>query len=137
EPVSNVDLAPTILELAGAEPALPQDGRSLLPLVARPRLDHGREIYLETNLYRGVRTPRYVWVEHRRGRDAGARELYDLLRDPFELRNVVRVPRYRDERRALRRRVRELRRCVGAECHTRPRLRLRSAALVVAKARRG
>jgi hypothetical protein len=124
EPVSNVSLAPTILDLANAEAGIPLDERSLLPLLAEPNRDRGREILLDTFRYRGVRTPRFVYVKHIRGVDAGARELYDLAHDPSQLQNLIHNARYRDERRALRKRVRTLKGCRGEECRTRPRLRL-------------
>jgi N-acetylglucosamine-6-sulfatase len=46
--VSNVDLAPTILDMADAAPGLTQDGRSLLPYAADPTLRSTRPVLLET-----------------------------------------------------------------------------------------
>ncbi len=45
--VSNADLAPTLLEAAGAAPALPQDGRSLFGLLRDRDLRWGRELLIE------------------------------------------------------------------------------------------
>jgi arylsulfatase A-like enzyme len=45
--VSNVDLASTIAQMAGATPLLPQDGRSLLPFAEQPSLRTFRPILLE------------------------------------------------------------------------------------------
>jgi N-acetylglucosamine-6-sulfatase len=44
---SDVDLASTIAEMAGAQPKLPQDGRSLLPFAVTPGLDSSRGLLLE------------------------------------------------------------------------------------------
>ena len=122
--VANVDLAPTILELARANARLPQDGRSLLPLVRRPGAESGRELVIESNRYKAVRTWRYIYAEYRRGPDVGARELYDLRRDPYQLQSLHRDPRYAAVRRALAKRLRKLDGCAGAECRTAPRVEL-------------
>ena len=47
ELVSNVDLASTIAQIAGASPMLAQDGRSLLPYAEQPSLRTARPILLE------------------------------------------------------------------------------------------
>ena len=47
--VANVDLAPTILDAAGARARLPEDGRSLLALSRRPHSESGRELAIEGN----------------------------------------------------------------------------------------
>jgi N-acetylglucosamine-6-sulfatase len=90
-PVANVDLAPTILDAAGAsEPSSerrPVDGRSLLPLVTGDR-DPDRAVLIEGRddaaprgpsgafeslSYDGVRTSRYLYVEwHRAVRSSSA-----------------------------------------------------------------
>ena len=122
ELVANIDLAPTILDYADAQAGVPQDGRSLLPIAAGPERLRGREILIDTNTYKAIRTPRYVYVEHFARADSGERELYDLRRDPFQLASKHDVDRYDDVRRALADRLDRLRRCDGAEC--RPRVRL-------------
>ena len=83
--VTNADLAPTILEAAGAVPAgrVP-DGRSLFPLLRDRGLAWGRELLVEgapgfqAVAYAALRNDRFVYAEH----DNGERELYDLRRDP-------------------------------------------------------
>jgi N-acetylglucosamine-6-sulfatase len=114
--VWNGDLAPTILALAGTRPAFPLDGRSLF---APP--DPHRAILLEGPAaprtiglprFSGLRTRRYKYVEHL----WGARELYDLRRDPYELTNLARLPRMAGVKAQLSRRLSRLRSCAGASC---------------------
>jgi hypothetical protein len=60
----------------------------------------------------GVRTGRYLYVEHA----SRERELYDLRADPRELDNLVRRPRLRPVVRRLAHELDVLRNCDGAEC---------------------
>jgi arylsulfatase A-like enzyme len=114
EPVSNVDLAPTILDLAGAKPCRSGgrcrvlDGRSLTGLIRGDASWPGdRAIVVEFDAgerarrakvcrYQGVRVGERVYVRHTAAADpvTGAchpideREHYDLERDPFQLQNL-------------------------------------------------
>ncbi len=113
--VLNIDLAPTIARLAGVRPRLREDGRSLLPLLLGRRPRWRRDFLVEylgqSQLHRDGSPPfaavhgrRYLYVEYLNG----WRELYDLLRDPYELVNRARDPAYAGIRRRLRRRLRIL-----------------------------
>jgi choline-sulfatase len=94
-PVRSIDLAPTLLELAGA-PALPgAQGLSLVPLWAGGSVAP-RPVYAETympQLYmnwaplRTLADARYKLI------DAPRPELYDLERDPAELVNLYEARR--------------------------------------------
>jgi N-acetylglucosamine-6-sulfatase len=84
EPVANIDLAPTILELAKAKPCRGKgrcrvmDGRSLIPLVTGGSWPSQRVLGIEfdvneqrarrgsTCAFDGVRTPIDMYVEHKR-----------------------------------------------------------------------
>ena len=116
--VANIDLAPTILDLAGATPLRVMDGRSLVPDLATERSGPPRQILLESGTphapVRGVRTDRYVYVEH----PTGERELYDLDADPDELENRADDPAMADVRADLARRLDELRTCAGRSCRS-------------------
>ena len=128
--VSNVDLAPTILEAAGALPGRLQDGVSLLPVLRDRTLELGREVVIENGnganripRYRGIRNERFLYVRHE---TTGEYELYDLWKDPYELRNLDESERYDRVRRLLARRLRILDDCAGRTCLAgRPRVSLR------------
>jgi N-acetylglucosamine-6-sulfatase len=88
--VANIDLAPTIAAAAGV-PLPGVDGRSLLPLLEGPSDGWRHALLIEhmrgTNpipTYCAVRTSRYLYAVY----DTGERELYDLARDPYQLRNL-------------------------------------------------
>jgi arylsulfatase A-like enzyme len=117
---SNVDLAPTILEAAGATAGLPQDGRSLFPLIHDPTLEWGRELLLDAGTYQGVRTDRYVYAEH----SSGEKELYDLQTDPYETRNLWHAPGAQSIWNAMAGQLDRLRHCSGPLCQSGPRLKL-------------
>ena len=97
--VSNADLAPTLLEAAGAAPALPQDGRSLFGLLRDRDLRWGRELLIEgpsgfqAVAFSALRNERFLYAEH----DSGERELYDLRRDPHQLVSLHLDPLYSDD----------------------------------------
>ena len=136
ELAANVDLAPTLVDIAGARAGLNMDGRSLLPFARRPGRRSNRPILHETggsryvnrrgqdegtNLatslrrvmtYRAVRTRSWLYVRYR----DGARELYDMRRDPGQLQSRHADRRYQPTRRALHRLLRRLARCEGAQC---------------------
>jgi N-acetylglucosamine-6-sulfatase len=126
--VGNVDVPATILDATGVSPWRVLDGRSLVDLVADPGEEWGRDILIENGrgannvpAYRGIRTYRFLYVEHR---TTGEFELYDLFEDPFELKSRDGQDRYHRVQRELHQRLRRLDRCSGASCSPRPGLRL-------------
>jgi arylsulfatase A-like enzyme len=84
-PVSNLDLLPTLLGLAGV-PSPDAGGADLLrePAPADPILVESSDRYPEK--FHGARTPRWKYL--RRESD-GREELYDLTADPAETRNLA------------------------------------------------
>ena len=118
----------TILDAADVTANRVLDGRSLLELLADPGAEWGRDILIENGngangipTYRGIRTYRFVYVEHR---TTGEYELYDLEKDPHQLRSVDGHETYAKVQRDLKSRLRELVSCVGFDCHARPHLTL-------------
>ncbi len=119
QPVANIDITSTLLELAGAEPCAPtggcrvQDGRSLLDLIggntASWPADRGIAVEFKEKgvpselsascAFFGVRTATNIYVEHPLIPDESGNackpsdeaELYDLHSDPFELQNLLPV----------------------------------------------
>ena len=127
QPTWNGDLTATILELAGAQPGKPQDGRSLLPLFRDPTADWGRDVLLESsseagNLARftGIHTPWYMYAEYANG----DRELYDLRKDPYELDSLHNDAAHVAVRDELARRLAQLRSCAGETCRNGAKLTL-------------
>jgi N-acetylglucosamine-6-sulfatase len=119
--VSNVDLAPTILELADIAPGQPAlDGVSLLPAIngeeafERDLLFEGYYSNESTGgrtlrYYAGLRRGDFSYVEYR----SGESELYDLAADPDQLQNMAGSPETADLERELSERLEALARCAG------------------------
>jgi arylsulfatase A-like enzyme len=118
--VSNIDLAPTVADAAGATPGRVMDGRSLLPLFADSQLTLGRDLLVERGpgpgTFAAVRAPHYLYAEY----GNGEQELYDLARDPYELQSRHADPAYAAVKADLALRLAHLRTCSGATCRTRP-----------------
>jgi N-acetylglucosamine-6-sulfatase len=90
--VSQVDLMPTTLQLAGLDPDAGRtlDGRSMLPNLQSGNWSDWRRRLL-------VENPNLGWALLRQGRhtfihqyERGGRELYDLGDDPFQMRSLHR-----------------------------------------------
>ena len=122
ELVSNVDVVPTILDLAGVEAGLPTDGRSFESSLRDTGVNEGRAVLIESDheseVFRGVRTGRYLYVE----RETGESELYDLRADPNELESIAENPVYSEARASLRATLGRLVDCSGKACSTTPEL---------------
>jgi N-acetylglucosamine-6-sulfatase len=127
--VSNVDFAPTLVDIARARAGRTMDGVSLMPTVRHPKPPPNRAYELEApaplfagNIpqnqwdrpYKGVRTDRYTYVVYT---ETGERELYDRRTDPYELRNVVNDPAYAKIEARLAAKLAKLDRCKGRSCH--------------------
>jgi N-acetylglucosamine-6-sulfatase len=114
------DIAPTLIELAGGKPGSQIQGRSLLPLFSGKRSPWRKSFLIEYwaeqampwlvgMTYKAVRTDRYKYIHWvNRGRDGELDELYDLERDPYELRNLNRSRTYASVREKLRRELKKL-----------------------------
>jgi arylsulfatase A-like enzyme len=98
--VSLLDCTATILELAGIEPPLAVDSRSLLPLLGGDEVEWDEDIVCEFHGHhfpypqRMLRTDRYKLVVN----PESVNELYDLEVDPDELLNVYEHPELNEVR---------------------------------------
>ncbi|WJH35468.1 sulfatase-like hydrolase/transferase [Paenibacillus sp. CC-CFT747] len=117
EPVSLIDLPPTLLEAAGLEVPERMQGRSLLPLLRRETAEWPEEVFIQistTQVGRAVRTKRWKYGVDAPGKhpenDAGSDRyveefLYDLQSDPYELTNLIGLESHREVSDALRERL--------------------------------
>jgi N-acetylglucosamine-6-sulfatase len=97
--VANIDIAPTLYDLAGVSPPLKVDGRSLVSLLEGEDwrshlLIEGWPVRLDEieagKMFQAIHTGRYVYVETEGDRS----ELYDLESDPYQLENQIDNPAY-------------------------------------------
>jgi N-acetylglucosamine-6-sulfatase len=115
------DIAPTLIELAGGKPGPQIQGRSLVPILAgrKPR-DWRKSLLVEYwaeqampwlvgMTYKAVRTERYKYIHWvNRGQAGELDELYDLEKDPWELRNLNASAAYKRVRASLKNELRRL-----------------------------
>jgi N-acetylglucosamine-6-sulfatase len=132
------DIAPTLTDLAGALTPAFVDGYSLRPWLRRdtskakeraqvlhefwPRegfpVDEREEpehVVTRVPEYRALRSKKYLYTEYRYLDGSQESELYDLVRDPFELRNIVGTANA-SLLRSLSRTLDELQTCQAASC---------------------
>jgi N-acetylglucosamine-6-sulfatase len=113
--VGNVDIAPTLADLAGVQAAQSVDGASFARILRDPSTPWSRTLLIEHMFrprthtghgpsYCGVRTDRYLFVRYA----TRFEELYDERLDPFELRNIAGKPSAAPVRDKLRQKTRRL-----------------------------
>jgi len=139
--VANIDLAPTIVDLAGTNARREMDGRSLLALAqdssvatARNVLIEGQrtrrensvaqgksQLFLEiqgaTQEYKAVRSKSFLYVEYTTGEE----ELYDMRKgtanyDPYQLQSQHANSAYSQIKSQLAATLNKLRTCSGESC---------------------
>jgi arylsulfatase A-like enzyme len=120
EMVLNLDIAPTLLELAGVQIPSRVQGRSMLKLGRGEESGWRKDWLYEYYEYpasqkvrpnRGVRTERYKLIEYYLPPQEF--ELYDLQTDPGEKNNLYGKPQYAELTRTLQQRITELRKETG------------------------
>jgi N-acetylglucosamine-6-sulfatase len=101
----SIDLAPTLLDVAGVTPGATIQGRSLVPVLRQQATGWRTSFLIEyfsdtvfprvrTMGYSAVRTARHKYIRFRELK--GMDELYDLEADPYELTNLIARPEGRD-----------------------------------------
>ncbi|CAN5834054.1 hypothetical protein BH23PLA1_BH23PLA1_13660 [soil metagenome] len=106
--VSNLDFAPTFLEMAGVEAPEEMQGESLVPLLEGESPEDWRQSFYyhyyefpgahSVRRHYGVRDHRYKLIHFYNIREW---ELFDLERDPHELKSVYEDPAYAEVRQRL------------------------------------
>jgi N-acetylglucosamine-6-sulfatase len=115
--VANIDIAPTLLEVAGIEPKNAMDGRSFLSLATgqepepawREEIDY--EYFWEYNFPHSpttfaLRGKRYKYVQYHGVWDL--EQLFDLQSDPQEMHNLIHQPEHLERIVAMRHRLYEI-----------------------------
>ncbi len=107
--IQNIDVAPTILQLAGIKKPEQMQGESFAPLLEGREMPWRNKVFYEyywedafpqTPSIFGVRTDRYKYIfNHGMW---GINELYDLQSDPHEAYNLIRDPAHRELSKTLR-----------------------------------
>lgn len=121
--VQNLDLAPTILDLAGTDIPDYMQGRSMAPLLKGENPGDWRDAvyyhYYEgpprvhkVARHYGVRTARYTLAHFY---ENGEWELFDLQEDPEQLESVYGEQEYADVQQKLKRKINELQQQYGVE----------------------
>jgi arylsulfatase A-like enzyme len=115
--VLNIDIAPTLLDLAGVPVPKTMHGRSIAPLLRGRKPDWRKDWLYEyfefpgahsVKKNRGVRTERHKLIHYYE--EPQEWELYDLKQDPGELRNLYGDPKHADLTARLKKRMEALRR---------------------------
>jgi arylsulfatase A-like enzyme len=130
--VSNIDFAPTIVDVAKAKAGRTMDGVSLKPMLTKavkpadsivqieapaPLFEADVPVNAWDRPYKGVRTTRYTYAYYT---EAGDEELYDRRTDPAQLKNVANDPAYATIKARLVAKMRELDTCKGKTCRVAP-----------------
>lgn len=124
ENVLNIDITPTILDLAGG--SMPSghtvDGQSFLPLLGGKTVDDWRETFVyqyfwehafpHTPTTYAIRGDRYKYIYYHGVWDTN--ELYDLQEDPREMHNLIDVPAQQERVQRMRNEMFEIFEASGA-----------------------
>jgi len=99
--IQNIDVAPTVLEMAGLQKPEHMSGASLLPLLGGKQVAWRERIFYEyyweyefpqTPTMHGVRTDQYKLIRYHGIWDTN--EFFDLKNDPGETRNLIASPEH-------------------------------------------
>ncbi len=117
--VLNIDIAPTILDYAGVKIPKEMQGRTLKPFLRGADKGWRKDFFCEHLMveptipqWEGVRGQRYVYARYF-GQNPAFEFLHDLEKDPNELMNLAKDPKYADVLVQSRKRMSELRDASG------------------------
>lgn len=122
ELVLNLDIAPTVLDLAGVNIPATMQGRSLVPLVWGKKVPWREDFFCENNfcipsqyypMIEGVRTARWKYVRYT-DVEPVYEQLFDLENDPNEVCDLARRPEFSGTLAQFRQRWLALRAAVAA-----------------------
>jgi len=91
-PVQLIDIYPTLVDLCGLKPYQLAQGHSLVPLISKPERHwpfKAISVHGEGNV--AIRDRQYRLIQY----EDKSMELYDLINDPNEWKNLVYFPQYR------------------------------------------
>lgn len=103
EMVLNIDVAPTILEMAGVKKPSQMQGKSFLSILEGKTTPWRDKIFYEyywedafpqTPTQYAVRTDQYKFIRSQGIWDID--QLYDIQKDPYEMNNLIRDPEYQE-----------------------------------------
>ncbi len=107
--VANIDIAPTLLNLANLPVPAEMDGTSLVPLLNQTATAWRESIIIEgwrndanRRPFRAIHTGTHVYVESK----GGEPELYDLAADPYQMKNLAKGQKEPRIEKALRSKLR-------------------------------
>lgn len=118
--VQNLDYAPTLLDYAGIEAPEEMQGKSFRRLVSGETDEWRDAVYYTYYEYPaehmvkrhyGVSTERYKLIHFYY--DIDEWEMYDLEKDPQEMRNIYNDPEYKDVQIAMHKKLEEVRKYYG------------------------
>ncbi len=124
ELVANIDIAPTIAEMAGADVSDFVDGVSFFSLILDSQgvqnADWRKSLLIETGdytrdtsviAYRGIRSQQFQYIEY----ENDEIELYNMILDPYQLNNIASLLTP-SERVSLHFLLRDFKQCEGLSC---------------------
>jgi arylsulfatase A-like enzyme len=91
QPISHVDIYPTLCELAGLKLPTHLDGKSIVPLMKDPKRKRQYAFLSYGPENTAIQSERYRLIRY----EDGSEELYDHQKDPHEWYNLAKLPEYK------------------------------------------